>query len=1135
MTRLRATRAATPDGAVTVQASGQLMDDFVYATDLTGETDLTAVTQADGSYSLLYLGSSGNVMSLRQNPDSDTGWSEETIDTTLQPSQVVGATDAAGTFSVFAVSSNAAAPDIHVMTRDAGGNWSAPAPIAPDDSVPMFMQVARLAAFPIAGKVELFALLSPSPDHGGESSLWRIEWNAAKPAWHYLADSDQAVIESCTIAGAAGVLFANSAAANPTAFDLFTVASPFATAPNLLAATVMFRSLAVGTQADNNSAVFIADPGDISGQRQIQYLDGGQPGAGFRQIDTTIAVTALAVASAGSSPLALFALDDQGMLRFVASPLSDKSFDFFLRLTNIQTVTGKDGDAELLGYAPAKGLTRLWQSPPENVALPDGTQGGWNREPIQYQPVNQTLVEQKTYSNTLTFYDARGAVIANSKVNLKSTEIITATVAGEVLVLGPNRPIACFTDAAGRVRVTTPTRTLNISGLSASLPDLMQVGHDFAVTPNYDVQERLRNITKEQVIKLVPSEFHKDAEDIRTAVTESMANIHDGPVQLVQFRHKPRADLKLPLPMREPLRQPFRFTVANGRAVYETLTVEQADAAIAGIAALRADPEFGFFDFFEDAIEAIGDAFESAVDAVYTYVVKPVLTGFELAINWATDTLKIAWRGIVDTVESAFRFVETIFDAVKTFFKKLYDFLAWLLSDARKEIWAAKRQFERVFRQGLGSLAGFAGQGASVSHSFFLDVGQTVDQVFDKIEKDLTGQTFGQMENQPTSPSVLTPILEFIEDVQSVSTWLLDKLDVGIASGFDVGVEFPKSLMEQAQRFINQVETAVLKELGGQITTFLNGLQSIASSADDLGKALLGNLLEQARSIIQAVLRILDTAVQGFLGLISQALPQLSANTFETEIDSFFVEAIYDLMNPGASEPVTVIGISSLLLGAIAATTYRLIWDEAPFPTEETADANAAATINTWVRLSGVLQAFWSIPDAFFDVGGHKMRDTAMPAWKVLAMLIFWPTTVQLLAWPGGPGTAPSFDKAADRAKWTAWFTSFLGPAIVVAWAIGTKATGKPLSGPRPFPLGAGLLCVAGLATLGCNAWMLYERAHSDSDAQDWEKAAAIAAPFSGIVKPVNLFKNPYALGTVVIVDIGSNGAAGCAKAIQTG
>lgn len=121
MTRLRATRAVSTDGSVTVQASGQLMDDFVYATDLTGETDLTAIQQADGSYGLLYLGATGNIMSLRRDPDSDTGWSEEVVDATLQPSQVVGGIDASGRFSVFAIGSNVAAPDIYVMTRQSGG------------------------------------------------------------------------------------------------------------------------------------------------------------------------------------------------------------------------------------------------------------------------------------------------------------------------------------------------------------------------------------------------------------------------------------------------------------------------------------------------------------------------------------------------------------------------------------------------------------------------------------------------------------------------------------------------------------------------------------------------------------------------------------------------------------------------------------------------------------------------------------------------------------------------------------------------------------------------------------------------------------------------------------------------------
>ena len=38
-------------------------------------------------------------------------------------------------------------------------------------SVPPFRQVVNLAAFTVAGKVELFALLAPSPGHTGNISI----------------------------------------------------------------------------------------------------------------------------------------------------------------------------------------------------------------------------------------------------------------------------------------------------------------------------------------------------------------------------------------------------------------------------------------------------------------------------------------------------------------------------------------------------------------------------------------------------------------------------------------------------------------------------------------------------------------------------------------------------------------------------------------------------------------------------------------------------------------------------------------------------------------------------------------------------------------------------------------------------
>jgi hypothetical protein len=1131
MTRLRSTRAASVDGAVTVQASSHLMDDYVYATDLTGETDLTAVQQTDGSYSLLYLGASGNVMSLRQNPGSDTGWSEETIDTTLQPSQVVGAADAAGRFVAFAIGSNAAAPDIYLTTRQATGTWSAPQPVAPDDSVPIFLRVTNFAALTIDGKVELFALLGPSPGHSGNSSLWRIDWSAAQPKWQYIADSDQNTIESCTVAGKPGILFGNTAASDPTKVDLFTVAAPFTGVPSRLAATLAFSSLAVGTQADRNSAVFIADNGYSSGVRQIQYLDGGKPAAGFVQIDTAITATALAVGSAGATPLALFALDQKGQLQFIASPVSagsEQSYEFFLRFTGILTATGEDGDAELLGYVPGKGLMRLWKSPPDpqSPSDPTGDKGGWTHDWIKYQPLNQKLSQQSTYATTLTFYDAKGVVIAESDIELKSTEIVTATIGGEVLVLGPDQPVVCRTDGAGRVRITTPTNTLNVAGLSARMPGLMQAVEDFAIAPNYGVQERLRKITEDDVRKLVPPAYASSAPHIKQAVQDSMLNIPE--VHLVRQRVGAGADLRTPLGLREQPGQAFHFRVANGRAVHRRLTNEEAAAAIAEI---RLGAPAGLWDSFENLIEAIRNAFQTAAQWTYDYVVEPLVSGFKLAIKLVVDTVTFVWEGIIDTVEAAFRLAETVFEAVKTTFERLYAFYAWLLTgDVRKEIWATKRQFEKIFNQGMTALAGYARQGGSVSHTFFLDKEEFIRQVFAQIERDF-GVTDTNQAIDAKPPGGLSTFLEIIEEASSIANWLLDKITPSLGNWVGIGIDIPANLLEKARILIGQIESAFVNELAGLISGFVGRMQALVTSTQEFGNVLLATILGQAKDLVLAILRLVDSIVQHVLTFFASELLTLNTIVFGAKIDNSVAQALYDLINPGAPEDLAMLGLGSLLCAFVATPLYRLLFGEAPFPLDRQ-DGVLTGTnkeLGIFLILSGLVQGtLWCFTDIFLDVTLHKPNPP--PIWVALMLAILGPSIVQLLAWPGGPGAVLKFETPVAKATSVAWLSGFAAPAFKFLWSLGVIA-GKVKGGPRGSVVGSSVLCACGGLGWGMNWWMLTEKGPNAS-LSEW--IAAGAGPMSPFVKPAHhLLKSPVREWFLGIIDAVSDVGAGIAKVVH--
>ena len=1121
MTRLRSTRAASMDRKVTVQASSQLMDDYVYAADLTGETDLTVVQQPAGGYSLLYLGASGNAISLRQNSQSDTGWSEENLDSGLQPDQVVGVVDASGKFVAFANGGNAAAPDIYAATRQGDGNWSAWEPIFLDPVVPPFRRVMNLAAFTIAGKVELFALLGPSPGHTGDTGLWHIDWSAGLPRWHYIADTDRNIIENCTIAGRPGILFGTIADSDPTKVDLFTVAAPFSDAPAPLAKAVAFTSLAVGTQVDRNSAVFVADQGYSSGVPQIQYLNGSAPGTGFVQIDTAVTATALSVGDAGATPLALFALDEKGELHFIASPVShdsERNYDFFLRFTSILTATGKDGDAELIGYVPGKGLTRLWQSP----ADPAGHNGGWTHEAIQYQPANKKKPsQQSTYATTLTFYDDKGVVISDRELHLRSTEIISANVAGEVLVLGPNHPVVRRTDGAGRIRITTPTDTLNVAGLSARLPDLMQVAEDFAISPNYGVQDRLRNITDDDVRKLVPPQFAKSIPHIKQAVKDSMTGIPV--VHLVRLRVGAGADLRTPLPVLEQPGPAFRFTVANGQAVHKRLIPAEVAAALAEI---RAGAPAGLWESFEDMIEGIRNAFRSAANWVYDYVVEPLTKGFKLALKFVADAVTFVWEGVVDTVEAAFRLAETVFEAVKTTFVRLYEFYGWLLTgDVRKEIWATKTQFEKIFNGGMTTLARLAKEGAPQSRDFFLRMEALVGEKFSEIEKALGSADANQAIDAKPSGGKNT-FLEFIEEASSIANWLLDKLTPSFGNWSGVHLDIPDGVLSQAQAVMGQIQSAFVSGIARLIDGFLDRIKRLATSTQEFGNVVLATILGEAKDLILAILRFVGGVIENVLTFFANNLETLNRIVFGARIDISLAQALYDLINPGSSEPLTVLGLVSLVCGFVATTLYRLLFGVAPYPPH--ADiATTAQGPGADLIVSGVLQAtLWCIGDILLDLVPKEKQDAPVP---ILIFVIFMQVFMQVMAKPAGGAENSDFNTPVEVTPTNAWGFGFASPAFKSIWLLAVMG-GWVTGGPRGSVFGSGMLSACGFIGLVLNAVALKEKQPKPALA---EIIIGACGPLSAMFKPAYYVPAPTNRIMLGVIDVVSDVGAGIAKVVR--
>jgi hypothetical protein len=1119
MTRLRATRAANDSGSVTVQTSARLMDDYVYASDVDAATDLISVQESDGSYSLLYIGAEANIMLLRQDEHSDTGWTEEALGNKFPASQVVAATDADGNLVVFAVGPNAAQVDVYVMTRSSSG-WADWQPIAPDINVPTFTQVWNLATKAINGTIGLWAVVRPSPEQPGSSSLWQVAWNQPDPAWTLMASTDQPILQFCNLADwGQCLLIANTAAASPVALDLYAL--PIGAGGGTLqplAQTITFSTLTVGTQTDGNSAVFIADDGKMSGTCQIEYLNGSNLSGGFITVDTDTMATTLLVMRPGTNPLMLFAIDIQNKLHLIAAPtLSENGddFDFSLKFTTATTATNSQGDAELIGYVPGKGLLRLWSNPAGSSG-----RSAWSHAAIEYQPVNGALKQSSTYAVTLTFFDVAGVPLASHALELRASTDTAASINGATCFLGPTQAVTVNTDGRGQVRVTLPANSLGAPALSAALPRLMQTGEDFSVSPDAAIKNRLSNISDDEVSSFINPDYAAPTTvaNVRKAIQETMASISDQPFATVRYQTVGRTDLKTPLQGGSGRSHIFR--VVDGRATFSTVTAEQANARIAEIVA---SPD-SLFDWFEDVLETVTDALVGAVSWTYENVITPIADGIYVAITFISDTIQVAWAGIIDTVEDAFRFVESVFDAVKTFFQRLYNFFAWLLSNARKDIWRTKEYFENLISQGMIDLSIYANQGASAAEGFFSGLENDVEQLFAQIEASLGLIDANQAINaSPTSMAdgVGETFIEFIEDASSSANWLFDKISDML--GLAPHISLPESVISGAVGLVAQVGSTFGEQIQTLLTTFLERMQALATSTTSFGNVLLKTILDEAKDILIAVLKLLDSVVSSILSFFANNLSAIASGMFGAAIGNSVVQALYDLINPGASENLTIQGLGCLLLGFVTTVVYKIIFDTAPFPNGFEDTKAASQSPNVPLIIAGLVQTtIWFYYDIQID---------SMPRpdskWSYYWIGLLSPLAIQLGTKPPGH---PNFDSSENTAKWAAWFTGFASIMYKILWGIGMGTKIVP-TGPRNSLLGTVGLSVCGLGTLSTNIWNAVE---NSADALGW--ISAITSPLSSIVKPAKfLIPPPANIEVMVIIDIISDSGGGVSKIVKGG
>jgi hypothetical protein len=944
--------------------SSELMEDYRFGSEITTSTSITQLVNAEGESELFYADSVlPLIYNVSPDSDSDTGWSVMTIscDSPLAEQPFTGGSSG-GVFTLVSVGPDTSNPEIIYTQRDSAGVWSA-WQVVDASSVNNQLtsaSVKSIAAEVVDGVMELAAVLSE-----GQSSLgiWQISgWSGSNPTWQRLGSVEGSFLDVCkTASWGEGVLGVRGNPVTIANFDLFFF--PFDGTPaHLLASNLsqpFIDSARQKSAAGISSGIFIyqLDPDTSTGS--VSFVDCSVPSPEAVLIDTTLICTRIVAVDSGANSIFMASLDNAGLLHILVPAETASGWEAIElgeALSTISAGLAAGGAPLIFGVAAQGNALRSLLQQPETLG------GEWTTQEIAAQ---RSVIEKVTvYGTTFTLVDAQQNRLANPPVSVTSGENLTFESGQQSFAVGPAAPPAVLTtNAAGQVTLYAPTGTINGAKLLFSSEGITPAGQLVAIDVDDPVRQKLQNLTVEQVQQLVPVAYAQDAAQVHQALQQAMSYTSVGmPVGGRRTRYVSAdgfAGYERPIDARSGRVDNWSFTVRSGRATFTELTAGDAatlHATLLGGGVMAADLG-GFFDWLGDIIDAVVNAIETA----FTYVVSVVEEVVKATIKCVIDGVTYAFQGVIDTIERAFEVAESIFSSVGVFFEKLFSTLGWLLSNARTDIWNTKLQFEQLINQSFTGLTSLCQHGETAAGGFFADLRTSVAAKFDTAIASVGNMSFDVNSLSLASPSPAglgsspSDLLDVLADGAVTINWLFDKVSSALGVP-DLAPSLPQSVTDAVETLSVKLGNTLGADIQSQITALQDYFLTIAGDPANFIGTTLKAVLTQVKLLVLDVLDVLDAVTQFFFEAAIAFLGAAKADVFDQNIGGFLLGPLYNLINPGQKEDLTLTRLVALVAAFPSTILYCLIngADNPPFSSGVAGEPTASGS-NTWKQMAGLI------------------------------------------------------------------------------------------------------------------------------------------------------------------------------------
>lgn len=167
-----------------------------------------------------------------------------------------------------------------------------------------------------------------------------------------------------------------------------------------------------------------------------------------------------------------------------------------------------------------------------------------------------------------------------------------------------------------------------------------------------------------------------------------------------------------------------------------------------------------------------------------------------------------------------------------------------------------------------------------------------------------------------------------------IPSWLKEKLLSPLGS-FDVDITVAPKIVAEIKHFITDVGGLITDEIKEQFDIIANYLKSVASNPADFEKLTIAALLKEEKALLHLVLGLVKTVVIEAVRIAILILDIIHDDVLDKPIKGFFIEEIYNLINPGEHEEPTLLRLTALFCAFHATIIFRVLLGHAPYTEED--------------------------------------------------------------------------------------------------------------------------------------------------------------------------------------------------------